>query len=725
MLNTVETPHLTKSPRRALSSVTASATFWWAASLLTVAVICVIRVVRAPRFFFWDDSQLGAYGQWYGLGDRLLNGDLSLLSPGSWQGGNYLAEGQWGIFNPLTWLIAIGTHAVDNALIYTTIVKVVLLLLLATGAFLLARSYGAAPWWAALAGVIAATGGQTIFMDAPSWVTGLQNIAMFALSWWALRRHLDGKMGPWLYILFAYLLVTAGYVFGVIELAVLLLAIVVERAIVRDWVNVTRVLLVGVYTALVAVLIYLPGLLTSPVTARASADILNDQFLNMDLGDLATSVITTATSSVRGYWGDLVPVPLQYVSWLIPLLVLCGSWRRSLASLKIPAIMLVFSVALVVGPSVIGPLRYPARMMPYVVLAVAVIIAVVASNGMPRRVDPRRAWIAVGLTVVSGWLAWAAQPASWKWVLLATVLQGAVFLLLAARGRLGVLVSSGPRKAGVLLVASLLVMVPQIVKYPTSPLGNFNVPSSVSTMRDVAADWDPGIFTVGDVYSLQFGAPGSYEESLLANLWYVTGKEAASVYTVLPFKAFSEKLCVDLRGWTCPDAFDALFEETDGQTLADDMSLNTVVVVKGDGLERIGSAPAGWSVEDREFTWLLTRDEPVDRAGGIARTSGDAEVSLVSRDDMSVTVHVDSVGERGGSVVFSRLAWPGYSANGGQIADPDLGFLLTLDLSKEDAGKDITVTFRPPGWNLELASAGGAVLAAIAAGVIWFRRRRA
>jgi len=130
-------------------------------------------------------------------------------------------------------------------------------------------------------------------------------------------------------------------------------------------------------------------------------------------------------------------------------------------------------------------------------------------------------------------------------------------------------------------------------------------------------------------------------------------------------------------------------------------------------------------VEDREFTWLLTRDEPVDRAGGIARTSGDAEVSLVSRDDMSVTVHVDSVGERGGSVVFSRLAWPGYSANGGQIADPDLGFLLTLDLSKEDAGKDITVTFRPPGWNLELASAGGAVLAAIAAGVIWFRRRRA
>lgn len=724
MLNTVDTPHSKTSSRRILSSLAASPTFWWAASILSVILICVMRIARAPRFFFWDDSQLGAYGQWYGLGERLLNGELSLLSPGAWQGGNYLAEGQWGIFNPLTWLIAIGTHAIDNALVYTTIVKVLLLVLLATGAFLLARSYGAAPWWAALAGLIAATGGQTMFMDAPSWVTGLQNIAMFALTWWALRRHLDAKMGPWLFILFAYLLVTAGYVFGVIELAFLLIAMLVERAIVKDWVNVTRVLLVGAYTALIAVLIYLPGLLTSPVTARASADILNDQFLNMDLGDLATSAITTATSSVRGYWGDLVPVPLQYVSWLIPLLVLCGSWRRSLKSLVMPVLVLLFSVALVIGPSVIGPLRYPARMMPYVVLAIAVIIAVIASNGMPQRIAPRRAWIAVGVTAASGWLAWAAQPASWKWVLLATVLQSAVFLLLAARGRLRPLVSSAPRKAGVLLIASLVVLVPQIVKYPTSPLGNFNVPSSVSTMRDVAEDWDPGIFTVGDVYSLQFGAPASYEESLLANLWYVTGKEAASVYTVLPFKTFSEKLCVDLRGWTCPEAFDALFEETSGQTLADDMSLNTVVVVKGEGLERIGSAPAGWSVQDREFTWLLTRDEPVESAGGIARTSGDAEVSLVSRDDMTVTFHVDSVGANGGSVVFSRLAWPGYTTDGGQIADPDLGFLLTLDVSKEDVGKDITVTFRPPGWNLELAAAAGAVLAAIGAGVLWIRRRR-
>lgn len=724
MLNTAEDPHSLTRPRRILSSLANSPVFWWAASALAVILVCVMRIIVAPRFFFWDDSQLGAYGQWYGLGDRLLSGNLTLLSPGAWQGGNYLAEGQWGIFNPLTWLIAIGTHAVDNATIYVTIVKVFLLLMLATGAFLLARAYGAAPWWAAVAGLIAATGGQTIFLDAPSWVTGLQNIAMFALTWWALKRHLDAKMGPWLYLVFTYLLVTAGYVFGVIELAFLLIATVIERAIARDRVNVTRVMLLGAYTALLAILIYLPGLLTSPVTKRDSADILNDQFLNMDLGDLATSAIATATSSVRGYWGDLVPVPLQYVSWLLPLLVLCGSWRRSLKSLVMPFLVLAFSVALVIGPSVVGPLRYPARMMPYVVLAVAVIIAVVATKGLPRRVQPSRVWLAVGVTAISGWLAWAAQPASWKWVLLATVLQSAILLLLAARGRLAVLVASSRRTAGMLLVASLIVMVPQIVKYPTSPVGNFDIPSTASAMRDVAQDWDPGIFTVGDVYSLALGAPATYEETLLANLWYVTGKDAASVYTVLPFRTFSETLCADLRGWTCPEAFDALFDSKGGVTLADDMSLNTVVVVKGEGLESIGATPEGWSVEERDHTWLLTRDEPREPAGGVARTDGDVEVSVVERDDMSVTIHVDSVGADGGSVVFSRLAWPGYLIDGGTIADPDRGFLLTLDVDPDDSGKDITVTFRPPGWNIELASAGGALLIAIAAGVLWVRRRR-
>jgi hypothetical protein len=686
--------------------------WWYLASLAAVLAVCAIRVIREPRFFFWDDTQLGAFGQWYGLGSKILSGDMSLLSPGYWQGSNYLAEGQWGIWNPLTWIIALGSHAVEGATAYATVIKVVFLLLLATGAYLVAREYGAAPWWAAVAGFTATMGGQTIFMDAPSWVTGLQNVALFALCWWSLKRHVSRGTSPVLFFVFTYLLVSFGYVFGVVELAVLLVLFLITSFAQSGWSSAQRVLVLGVYSALLTVFIYLPGLLTSPVTSRAGSQILNDQFLNMDLGDLATSPIATATSSVRGYWGDLVPVPLQYVTWLLPLFVLfLPVTRRVARDLLIPTALLTITLAFVIGPSVVGPLRYPARMMPYAVLCVAILFAVVATRGS--RSQPGRArWVtAMALTAVAGWLAWAAQPSSWPWVLVAGLLQlGVIAVVFGPRRRKEQWGPTARRTAALVLVGSVVVLAPQVVRYPSSPLGNFNVPSSISAMSAVGDDVAEGIITVGDVYSLAQN-PDAYRESLLANLWYLTEKDTASVYTVLPFAALSQDLCLDLRGATCPEALDVLFEDP-AQPLVDDMSLNTVVVIKGEGLETRPSPAAGWTVEEGDYTWVLHRQQPVERAGGIARVSDGVQVTTVERDDMSITVAVDSVPVGGGEVIFSRLAWPGYTTTGGSFVDPERGYLLSLHVDPDDEGSAITVQFRPPGWALEV---GCALVAAIVA----------
>ncbi|HYI51839.1 MAG TPA: hypothetical protein VEX42_09715 [Microbacterium sp.] len=693
-------------------------------ALVAILVYCAARIVREPRFFFWDDTQLGAFGQWYGLGSRILSGDVSLLSPGSWQGGNYLAEGQWGLWNPATWLVALGSHLFDGATGYATFIKVAFLLVLCLGAYLVAREYGASAWWAALAGFSASVGGQTVFMDAPSWVTGLQNVALFALCWWALKRHVDRGRSPILFFVFAYLLITFGYVFGVMELAFLLIVMLVDALVRRARGASLRVLVLGVFSALLTVFVYLPGVLTSPVTARSGSDILNDQFLNMDLGDLATSPITTAVSSVRGYWGDLLPVPLQYVTWLLPLFVIVGvaGWRP-LKTIVVPLLMLALTTAFVIGPSVIGPLRYPARMMPYVVLSVVIIFAVVATRGWPQRASSLRVTLAVCITVVCGWLAWAAQPSSWAWVAVATALQVALIVIALRWRRLErpALRSVTPA-AAFLLVASLVVLVPQVARFPSSPLGNFNVPSSVPAMSAVGDDMDAGIMAVGDVYSLQ-SHPESYEESLVANLWYVTGKDSASVYTVLPFTAFSKELCVDLRGRTCPEALDTLFEDA-AQPLADDMALNTVVVIKGEGLKDEPDAPDGWTVDAGEYTWTLHRDTPVDGAGGVVRTTPDTAVTVLARDDVSVTLRVDDAPEAGGEVVFSRLAWPGYSASAGSLVEPDRGFLLTLAVDQQDVGTTIEVTFRPPGWTIEIASAVLALLIAAAWSAAWTWARR-
>jgi hypothetical protein len=694
-----------------------SSRLWLAASVLAVLVMMGARLLKEPRFLFWDDTQLGAFGQWYGLGSRLLAGELPILSPGAWQGGNYLAEGQWGVWNPLTWVIALSMHAVDGATGAVTVVKLAFLVALCVGVFLLARAYGAQPWWAAVAGFTATAGGQTIFMDAPSWVTGLQNVAVFAFVWWALKRHLDAGKSALPFFVASYLLVTFGYVFGVIELAVLLFVFLGFALGARDRARAWRIAVLGAVPALLTVFVYLPGVLTAPVTRRSGTDILNDLFLNMDLGDLATSPISTGVSSVRGYWGDFLPVPLQYVTWLLPLLVLVSSgWRASLRDLRVPLVVLGITLALVVGPSVVGPLRYPARMMPYVVLVVALVIAVVASRGWPERVSPRRVLIAGVLTGVSAWLAWAAQPGSWTDVLTATLIQLAVLagLLIPRVGARG-----GAVAAGWLLIGSLVVLAPQIDRYPSSPLGNFNVPSSVSAMREVAADMGDGIFTVGDVYSLQRDAR-SYEESLIANLWYTTGKDVASVYTVLPFTTYAEELCVDIRGWTCAEALDVLFEGS--PALADDMALNTVVVVKGEGLRDV-EAPAGWTVEDGEFTSTLHRVEEMPRAGGVARMSDGVSLSDITYDETSVSFTVDAAPDDEGQVILSRLAWPGYAVDGADLITPDRGFLLTVEVDAADVGSSVRVVFAPPGWTAEVGAVALAGVVAVGYS-LWFSQRR-
>ncbi|MFE5409111.1 hypothetical protein [Microbacterium sp. NPDC056569] len=690
---------------------------WLGLAILATLLHAALRILRTPRYFFWDDTQLGAYGQWYELGTRLLSGTWTILDPGAWQGGNLLAEGQWGVWSPLAWVVAIGAHAFGGATVYATLVKVGFLVLLCVGVFLLARDYGASPGWAAVAAFGATAGGQTMYLDAPSWVTGLQSVALFAVTWWTLRRSVIGGRNPLAFVISAYLLITVGYVFGVIELVILFVFVIIESAVSGGARAILRPVWLGVYAGLLTVFVYLPGILTAPVTVRSASGIENDQFLNMDLSDLATSPIVTAVSTVRGYWGDMAPVPLQYTSWLVPIALIAAAalWRNWRTLLPVFGV-LIATGALVIGPSVLGPLRYPARMMPYLVLAVVLLIAVAATKGWPRRAS-RAQRVGVVLVIAGcAWFAWAAQPAAWAWVVGAAVLQIGAFAIMDAAVRRGADPRTGWGVPLIALTASVALMVPQLVKYGNSPLGEFRVPSSVSQMQAVGTDLTPGVMTVGDVYSLQQD-PEAYDESLLANLWYLTEKDVVGVYTVLPFRAFAEELCIDIRGSTCPQAYERLFETTPAQpvALADDLRLNTVIGIPGVDLETAPFVPEGWTLQTGEHTWRVVRDEPVEPAGGIARVSAGVRAEIVSETDTELRLRVEDVTSTGGSVVFSRMAWPGYSASSGVIADPERGFLLTLDVSAEDRGHEITVTFRPPGWGIELASA---LLAAVLAVVL-------
>ncbi|MEG9226821.1 hypothetical protein [Aeromicrobium sp. Sec7.5] len=689
---------------------------WWFASALTVMVVALERIAETRHYFFWDDSQLGSFGAWYELGRQIRSGEWTILDPGSWQGGNYLAEQQWGMWSPLSWLVGVSSHVLDNPAVFTTLVKIVFLLLLQTAAFGLARSYGASAPWSALAGASAAVGGQTLYMDAPSWVTGLQSVGLFVLTWWMLRRHLDHGRNPWAYFVTAYLLIASGYVFAVIALIFLFVALLVEAAwTARDRARVVRVLGLGAYSGLLTIFVYLPGVLTAPVTVRAGSGIANDQFLGMDLGDLATGASATGLSSVAGYWGPIAPVPIQYLGWFLPLLlVLVPAVRREWRHLVVPGVVGLLTLAMVLGPSVVGPLRYPARMLPYLVVCLAVAFAVLATRGWPRHATRRNVLVVVGATSLSLWLAWSAQPDNMRWLAIGGALQ---IVAVVAVLKVGSRVSrerAVPWAVAISLVATTILLGAQVQLARTAPLGDFKPPRSVEEIQSVTDDVDTGVFAVGDLYTLQ-ADPGPWSEVLLANMWHVTDVDSPNVYTVLPLRTLVDRLCIDLRGVTCPDAYFELFTpQVGGTTMADDMHLNTVIVLRDD-LDPPEVAPDGWTLDDSgTYTWTVRRDDPVAPAGGVTRTDG-VEVSDVDVRDTEVTFTVDEVEGDAGEVVLSRIDWPGYGVDGAREVDATQGYLLTVEVSADQVGDEVTVTFRPPGWPVELASV---VLAAVL-GLVW------
>jgi hypothetical protein len=76
----------------------------------------------------------------------------------------------------------------------------------------------------------------------------------------------------------------------------------------------------------------------------------------------------------------------------------------------------------------------------------------------------------------------------------------------------------------------------------------------------------------------------------------------------------------------------------------------------------------------------------------------------VSETSREVRIRVDGMEESPGKAVLSRLAWPGYKADGASVSAPLRGYLLAVDIPAGSVGKTLTISFEPPGWPVVVVS---------------------
>ena len=692
--------------------------------LVVVAVLAgaSIPLFFDPGFYYVDDSQSGAFGQWYEIGRRVLDLDWSLINPRVWQSGNYLAEGAWGILSPVLWVVGIGAHLTGSALIFSTVIKMLCLVLGAVGVYALARNFGALRQWAALVAVAAPLAGFTLYMDAPSWANGLMAWSFLPLTWVLARRAVLQAKSPVLPILSAIALVGIGYAHATIFLAITLGGLIVEAFLSKHRPSIVRSFALATAAGSFAVIVHLPGLLTAPVTGRTSG-VANTDLLTVNLSGLFASSTPVGTPGILFFSAQFPYAPLLYIAWFLPLLAFVDLSRlRELLRRRLSiVIVLVAALVGVLLPSDFGPLRFPVRMMPYLTLAVLLLVAVGLSHARPVVLGRNRFLLAGGLVLLGAGLTYSAGPQYVKVLAVVTVLilvaiwlsyriLGDHPLPLLGRESAGWLAGKGVATvAGAAIALTVLLLVPQHISSPTSPLPDYSVPNDVSDYQQQLENAVGDVIVVGGVDDVN--ASGAWDETLVGNLWYVTEENVQNAYSAVYYTPYNSLTCMQYNGSTCGALYDRLFTtmpDTD-KTVVDLMGISSIQAVKDVVPKRDWSVvPAGWHIaEDTDQTRLIVRDEPVAGAGSVVWASDGTEVTVLSEDAMGVTFRVDAIGADGGQVALSRIPWPGYQVTGGTVsAEPVDTFLLGVDIDAAELGETVTVSFYAPGYPLQLAAAG-------------------
>ncbi|ATL67118.1 hypothetical protein [Nocardia terpenica] len=710
--------------------------------LLTVVGVIAgyIAVLLAnSRHFYTDDTESQYTPLWVWLGRQLREGHLPLLNPEQWMTGNYTME-EAGLFNPPQLLIDLIAPSVDNLAVLATVVKLVFSIIAALGVYRVCLAYGGRVQWAAVAGIAFPLTGWLLFFDEASWVTSLTGTAWMVHAWAASVRYAragsDGpgggslrnhggtrgrrigysRGGPIPVFVFLYLAISVEYVFPAVESALMLVAVAVGELIYqRRWQPVARLAAVAMCAGLAGLMTYLPSMLSAKVSWRGTSQINNDQFLTVPWSESLNASLPSTLPAFNSWWGYIQPLPMTYIAWfLIPALAFVdwrrarGAWRE-LTAVALFAVMFLMWTA---GPGTVGPLRWPARVLPMLALGLLVLVCVLLGRFgtvANRRNRGIAALVLIGLLWVR---TFSADPHDVVWHL------GSAFAV-AALGAIAVWLghTRGTAAAALLtIVAMFPIAYVQVRAAQPNPM-SWNLPASRSQAQAAFPAFDGITIQLGDRALVQPGEKnlaGAYGSLVFGNyakdlrLHYVNG------YTPNGHYWFGETLCMRWDSSVCPDAYRRLFtpEPTTGRTLVDLMKLDRVVLQRA-MFPDAGNhpAPAGWKWVDypghERYIWVLERvDGPISGVNG--RVADAAGVTATSLGESDTTSRVRVSSSTGGRVVFARLGWPGYrvTLNGRDIPHTTISkSFVAVPIPPGTENAELIVSWRPPGWKVGIAAA--------------------
>ncbi|GAA2035898.1 hypothetical protein WDZ16_04015 [Pseudokineococcus marinus] len=710
----------------------------------------VVLSALAPRFFWFDDAirQFGPAMWW--LGRRQEAGQPPLMDPELGMAGNFTADMQYGVLDPLHWVLQAAAARFDDLVVWSWVYGGVTTTALALGVLALLRQHGVRRSLAVPGALGASTSGFLLWFGS-SWWPLLLSLAVLPWLWVGLRSR--GAVGVVVTGLATWALLTSGNPYVLPFALVLIAALLVERgreagsvrALVRD-----RDVLGRAAACVGGLLAGLPTLLTmvqtSAVTARQGADPLvgNAGYAVTNFLDvvLAGPTLLGQTNAWVGSIGLVPAMGAMVVA--VPLLVLVD-WRRAVgAPGVVPAALLwVSAVVATQLPTTVLLFRYPLRYLVVVQVAVTV-LAVLAVSAAPRLTRGRLLGAAavVALQVV---VSLFRAPGLWE----AHVLGGAVVALgllaavallrgaPAARAAAVVLVVAAllAPLTGVLAMRALEARADRIAGQPEDDMlfrGLYRGDGLGRTVesyreRSVAVDEATTVVTFGvDEAEMWDAGVMSGNGNLLADLRPGFGSHAVWQ------EALDQHWCRGFLGFTCGDPA-ALLETATGTDLAwvDLLSSDEVLLDERAPQAVLDHFAQGWTPQGQEGRWLRYGREDglpgrVTAADGV-ELEQEGWVTDVARRGQPMDAYTVTTGASPGEVVLRTTWWPGLrAAVDGEPVPVDAldGAVLRVEVpAGVDAGR-LEVSYAPVGAVLLVPlTAAGLLLVAAGAVTAGLRRR--
>ena len=720
---------------------------WGTVAIVGVIVGYVAVLLANARHFYTDDTESQYTPLWLMLGRHLRDGQLPLMVPEQWMTGNYTME-EAGLFNPPQLLIDLIAPSVDNLALLATVVKLIFSIIAALGVYRVCLVYGSRASWAAVAGIAFPLSGWFLFFDEASWITSLTGTAWMLHAWASAVRYARGPAGdrsrygagafgcgPIPLFVFLYLAISVEYVFPAVEAALMLLAVAVgELVVLKAWRPIVRLAVVAGAAGMAGLMTYLPAMLSATVSWRGNSQINNDRFLTVPWSESLNASLPSAMPAFTSWWGYVQPLPVTYIAWfLIPALAFVD-WDRARRAWRELITVGLFSIMFLMwaaGPGTVGPLRWPARVLPMVAVGLLILVCVLLGRfGTVRDVRARAVTAAVLIGLL--WVrTFSADPHDVGWHVLAAV-------VVAAAGALAVWLGIR-RGTGAAAALVIVMMFPiafwQVQSVQPTPMG-WNLPVHRAQAEAAFPKFDGVTIQLGDRGLLQPGErnlEGAYGSLVFGNYAKDVRRNYVNGYTPNGHYWFGDMLCMRWDSSVCPDSFRRLFapEPSTGRPPVDLMKLDRVVLQRAmfpDAGDH--PAPPGWKWVDypghERYIWVLERESgPISTTGGrISDTQGVQATSLTETDRGS-RVRVSS--PDGGRVVFARLNWPGYRATldgrALSIAQVSKSF-VAVDIPAGTENATLDVAWEPPGWKMGAASAVGGLLVLALMQWLYVRSRR-